>query len=215
MGVSLELHHFFILVDPGASVADRLVDLGMIESPSNTHEGQGTANRRFFFDNCALELLYVHDADGARNGPGSELKLVERSARHGASPFGLVLTNSDATDSRTPFDGWKYQPDYFPAHMQFHVGDNSSDLSQPLCIYSPFFEMKAGKDQQNAYFNKVTDITVHVKTKDLSSVLELVDQADRINIQPGDEHLVICTFNNNVSGEEADMRPELPLVIRW
>jgi hypothetical protein len=43
----MDLDHVFILVEPKAEVADRLLASGFQEGPSNTHPGQGTANRRF------------------------------------------------------------------------------------------------------------------------------------------------------------------------
>ncbi len=56
-----ELDHFFICTDVGAPAAAALMALGFVEGAPNTHPGQGTANRRFFFDNAMLELLWVHD----------------------------------------------------------------------------------------------------------------------------------------------------------
>ena len=67
--MTIELGHFFILVDPCASQADLLTEFGLIKGTLNEHPGQGTANRRFILSNTALELLYVRDEDEALNGP--------------------------------------------------------------------------------------------------------------------------------------------------
>ena len=67
--MTIELGQFFILVDPCASQADLLTELGLIKGTPNEHPGQGTANRRFILSNTALELLYVRDEDEALNGP--------------------------------------------------------------------------------------------------------------------------------------------------
>ena len=64
--MSLRLDHFFILAE--AASADRLIDLGLREGTPNSHPGQGTANRRFFLANAMLEILYIRDAQEARNG---------------------------------------------------------------------------------------------------------------------------------------------------
>jgi Glyoxalase-like domain len=53
--------HAFIACSPGAPEAGALLRLGFIEGQGNTHPGQGTANRRFFFENFMLELLWVAD----------------------------------------------------------------------------------------------------------------------------------------------------------
>jgi hypothetical protein len=49
--VAVELDHAFIACRPGAPEADALLRQGFVEGSPNTHPGQGTANRRFFFDN--------------------------------------------------------------------------------------------------------------------------------------------------------------------
>ncbi|MGA9266227.1 MAG: hypothetical protein WBV79_07185, partial [Rhodomicrobium sp.] len=50
-----EIDHIFVLTDMDAPSAGALLRLGLTEGPPNRHPGQGTANRRFFFDNAMLE----------------------------------------------------------------------------------------------------------------------------------------------------------------
>ena len=59
-----ELDHCFILTDVGAPEAELLTEFGFVEGEPNTHPGQGSANRRFFFANAMLELVWVHDEVG-------------------------------------------------------------------------------------------------------------------------------------------------------
>jgi len=47
--------------------------MGLTEGTRNDHPGQGTANRRFFFSNTALELLYVSDANEAEEGNSKDM----------------------------------------------------------------------------------------------------------------------------------------------
>jgi hypothetical protein len=63
--MSVELDHIFICTEVGVPEADQLVTFGLTEGSSNLHLGQGTANRRFFFYNAMLELLWVRRARGA------------------------------------------------------------------------------------------------------------------------------------------------------
>ena len=53
--MSIELDHLFSLVPRKALEADRLVEIELTEGEPNTHPGQGTACRRFFFRNAYLE----------------------------------------------------------------------------------------------------------------------------------------------------------------
>lgn len=65
--MGIELDHVFVCVAAGAPEGNRLTTFGLIEGTPNSHPGQGTANRRFFFRNAMLELLYVHDEREARS----------------------------------------------------------------------------------------------------------------------------------------------------
>lgn len=147
----LELDHVFILVEPAAQVADRLLELGFREGPRNFHPGQGTANRRFYFANGMLEFIWVQDAEEARTGPGRNLHFAERAENPTASPFGAIFVpRHNSISQAMPFPGWHYQPDYFSFPKGFHVGANSQNLLEPLCFYFPFHDPGVPRPHLNA-----------------------------------------------------------------
>ena len=94
--VAFELDHSFILTSKGAPEADLLIDFGLSEGEANVHPGQGTANRRFFFSNAMLELLWVHDPNEAKSRLTNPTKLWERweGGEDSTSPFGICLRSS-------------------------------------------------------------------------------------------------------------------------
>ena len=47
--MALELDHLFIFTSVGAREVEQLLKFGLTEGEPNTHAGQGTACRRFFF----------------------------------------------------------------------------------------------------------------------------------------------------------------------
>ena len=214
--MNLELHHFFILVKPGAEVAERLSSIGMCEGTSNKHEGQGTSNRRFNFSNGTLELLWVHDAEEAKNGPGRDMFLPDRANAETASPFGVVFNRKDNTSLEMPFEGWKYQPVYFQSPWEFHIGSNSNNLIEPLCVYMPFIEpgMSNGTDE-NAGIGPISKVKVYTPAEPISNVLGVVSTADRLSVEHGDEHLMDVTFDDNKTGRSKDFRPDMPLIVHW
>ena len=53
--MSIELDHIFLLTAVGAPIADLVAAEGLTEGSSNIHPGQGTSNRRFFFENTTLK----------------------------------------------------------------------------------------------------------------------------------------------------------------
>jgi hypothetical protein len=93
--MALQLHHVYVLTSVGAPEADDLLDSGLVEGSPNTHLGQGTANRRFFFESGFLELLWVHDEREAQSTLTAPTKLWDRWAERGrtANPFGICFSS--------------------------------------------------------------------------------------------------------------------------
>lgn len=214
--MNLELDHFFILVEPEAKVANVLVSLGMQEGTRNKHNGQGTSNRRFYFANGMLEFLWVHDSEDAIKGPGRELYFAERSIDPEASPFGIILHRKDNSSLEMPFKGWKYQPAYFDPPWAFHIGANSNNLLEPLCIYAPFIEpVPSTSKTEEGIFKLINEVQIYTPSKPLSDVLGIADTADRLSIDHGSQHLMEITFDNQQRGCSKDLRPDIPLIIYW
>jgi len=212
--LNLELDHFFILTKPGAEIGDLIASLGVEESFSRDHEGQGTSNRRFPVSNSMLELLWVRDAVEARSGPGKGLLFPERTEDKGASPFGLIFRRKDNLDSSQPFNGWEYQPDYFDPPMAFHVGENSGQLNEPLCIYVPFVE-PAERKVEKGTFRSISKVKISIPSEYISDTLSKAGDSDGLEIALGEEHLMEVTFNVGACGFSKDLRPVLPLIIYW
>ena len=141
--MALELDHAFVGCAPGAPEARALLERGLIEGTGNTHPGQGTANRRFFFDNFMLELLWVADARQVHSATTSPTRLAERCSRtHPAtSPFGLVFRRAAEPGhelaERRPFTTWTYRPAYLPAGMTIEIA-LGVPLQEPELIVLPF-----------------------------------------------------------------------------
>lgn len=211
----MKLDHFFILTEPGAPAADLLVDLGMVEGTPNTHPGQGTANRRFFFEDAALELIFLADENEARSGAGRGLRAFERSGTPGASPFGIILR---ATDEATAdaFPGWPYQPDYFEQGSYFVVGDNSEMLTEPSCILMPQnLPVATGQKLSPEPFSRVSEIRIGVPDTDASAALRTTGATERVSVVHGQPHVMELIFDEARLGERCDLRPDLPLIVRW
>lgn len=130
--MALHVHHVFICTPVGAPEAEGLLDVGLVEGSPNTHPGQGTANRRFFFDRGFLELLWVHDEREAQSPLVAPTKLWDRWAARGraANPFGICLSSAEGVDSNLPFPTWSYRPDYLPDQRRILFADGMP-LSEP------------------------------------------------------------------------------------
>jgi hypothetical protein len=213
--VTVELDHFFIVTRPGAPEADRLAALGLAEGTPNAHPGQGTANRRFFFANAMLELIYIRDRQEVATGEAGKLRMAERARTAAASPFGLVF-RSTSPETSSPFPGWRYAADYLPEGSHFLVGENSDRFDEPLCIVMPFgVPAPSGQPAPSHPFTAVTSVHVGVPATSPSAVLAAVDGIGPLSIAPDRPHLMELEFNDGAAGQEEDLRRELPLIIRW
>ena len=115
-----------------------------------------------------------------------------------------------------PFDGWKYQPLYFQSPWSFHVGSNSKNVNEPLCVYMPFIEPGMPKEiDENELFKIVSKVVVYTPSNPLSNVLHKVNTADRLLVENSNHHLMEITFNENKEGLSHDFRPDIPLMVRW
>ena len=112
--IALQLHHILVHTSVGAPEAKDLLDAGLVEGSPNTHPGQGTANRRFFFESGFLELIWVHDDREAQSPLAAPTRLWDRWAERGraANPFGICFSSSVGVNSILPFPSWAYRPNY-------------------------------------------------------------------------------------------------------
>lgn len=105
----------------GGPEAEALMDIGLLEGTRNTHPGQGTANRRFFFDGAFIELLWVSNPVEAQSPLTAPTKLGARWAgrKHGLCPFGIAFSPTAAEVPEPPFSAWAYRPQYLPPSKPF------------------------------------------------------------------------------------------------
>lgn len=133
----LELDHIFILTSPGAPEADQL-SAHLAEGAPNTHPGQGTSCRRYFFHTNYLELLYVDNPVDAQSKLTGPTHLYPRwLSRTSTCPFGLILRPTTSGPTTPPFPTFQYNPTYLPPNLSLHIATNAADFSEPLVTYLP------------------------------------------------------------------------------
>lgn len=223
----VELDHLFICVAGKAETADLLSDFGLEEGSANTHPGQGTANRRFFVDNCCIELLYLTDADEAQSELTAPTRLYERLSVHSepgwsnaVSPFGVCFRPTEG-ESTPPFSHWRYQPGYLPETLGIFVGH--APLTEPMWFYLPFGARPDGAApasrqplQHRCGLREVT--SVRVTAIDTGTYSDAVIEANKLpgfDFQYGTGHLLCIGFDGETQGCEHHFTPALPLMFRW
>lgn len=214
--MSLYLDHIFIITEPGAANADKLLELGWSEGNANAHPGQGTTNRRFFLNGFTVELLYVCDEQEALTGPGRNLGILPRFKEPMACPYGLVVRVKDP-ETVPGFSSWEYHPAYFKDEWFFYVGSNSTERLEPLCICMPPALPKA-KAVPAEYANpdwELTQLDLYLPTSAPSTVLMEFGAIEKIRFHHRQAHHMHLTFNNRRENASFDARPELPLQISY
>ena len=222
---AVEVDHVFVSAAVGAPEGDHLVDLGLIEGSSNRHPGQGTANRRFFFANAMLELVWVHDPAEAQSvaEPARRLHLWERWAgRDGAAcPFGVCLRPTAGTCDAAPFPSWEYRPSYSPVGMP--VANNSTVDAEPLVFYIPMHRRMdtAPAERREPYqhaipIREITSVRIFAPGASAPSpAMSAILQTRAFSLQPAARPLLELGFDGERQGRRADLRPALPLVLLW
>lgn len=129
----MEVDHIYICTDYKAPAGELLKEFGLTEGTSNTHPGQGTANRRFFFHNFMLELLWIENLDEVKSALTKPMRLFERCSKFDAniSPFGIGLRPTKEKNIKVTFPVWDYHPLYLPNFLKIQVADNTP-LSEPM-----------------------------------------------------------------------------------
>lgn len=156
----MEIDHIFIFSDSNGKEADDLLNFGFVEGSSRIHPGQGTINRKFYFGNFFLEILWVIDEKEVCNEITSPTKLWERSQfrKNGYSPYGLCLLNSEATDQLFKRSE-VYQPDYFPKGMSIDMITNDENSALPWTFRLPYRNEKKVNNEPKTHANKIELLT--------------------------------------------------------
>jgi len=216
----MQLDHIFLRTSAGAPEAARLLELGLTEGSANQHPGQGTANRRFFFHNAFLELLWIEDAADVGNATTNPTRLAERLDTQAAgSPFGLCFRPAHK-DPTPPFPCWAYRPAYLPAGMQVDIATDTP-LQEPMWFFlaqavSPAQAAPARRQplQHALGVHSISAVTVTAATDaEWSAAAQATSASGGVTLQRGASHLLELSFDSAKQGRQIDLRPALPLLL--
>jgi hypothetical protein len=225
--MGFELDHIFVMTDANAPEAGALIDLGLAEGDANRHAGQGTANRRFFFANAMLELLWVDDSRDAQSAAVARTRLWERwrDRRVGACPFGFCVRGAAGqVDSPAPFATWDYHPLYLPAGASIAIGCNSGTVTEPLLFYlrggaRPDSIRGGGRRPPLVHatgWREITRVTwFAAHPGEASRELAALIASGVIGRAASATAYVELGFDHESQGRAIDLRPHLPLVCSY
>jgi hypothetical protein len=219
--MSAAVDHVFVCCSVGASAeADALARLGLREGTPNTHPGQGTACRRFFFENAYLELFWVADPREAQAAEVRPTRLYERwsKRRDGASPFAIVFRpGEEAGPAEPPFPTWSYRPSYMPAGVAIEIA-RDTPLAGPELFYLGFQRGRPRKGQERVDhalpIRKLVGVTVWRPEIGDSAASRALEAAGLVAFRDAEEHRLELRFDGP-GGQRVEAAPELPLTFAW
>ena len=214
---AIELDHVFICVDRGAPEAERLIEFGLCEGAPNVHPGQGTANRRFFFQNAMLELLWVEDLQEAQSSRTAPTLLWERwsGRQSGACPFGIIARPANTGTTTVPFPSREYQPEWLAPDLKIYLAPTG--LEEPMWLFMPFLHGLHHQQRFVAHPNGAREITkltltTHV-TQQSSRCTGLSRECNSLD-SGRSSYLLSIELDRGVRHVVKDFRPHLPLVFQ-
>lgn len=218
----MEFDHLFICVDD-PSLGDLLKDIGLSEGSANTHPGQGTANRRFFFNNAFIELLYEVDGKELKSELTSPTGLYQRLHSEGTatSPFGICFRPNASSVEVVPFSHWLYRPSYLPPTLAIPVGE--APMTEPMWFYLPFGarpdQVKGeGQPQQPldhpCGMRSITSVSVtSASTFVLSDTADVANSVKGFEFSQACDNTITLEFDSGTANKRHDLRPDLPLIL--
>lgn len=226
----MELDHIFIFTQHAEQVASALQSFGLSEGTANVHPGQGTACRRFFFQNAYIELAWVINIAEIKNPVIERTKLWERS-QHSLThfcPFGLCFRTNQQPEQAVDLifeDGWRYHSSYLPEGQFANIASNEDFPAEPMLFEMPFFglapkDYPLEKKQSLTHatgFHQLTKVsfTLPAPINDFSMAFRKVLQEGAIQVSVGETYSATLEFDDGKQGELKDFNPLIPLRITW
>jgi len=215
----MTVDHIFIFSNQAGEEADDLTHFGFTEGSSRIHLGQGTINRKFYFENFFLEVLWVRDEAEIRSETTAATKLWERSqfAINNHSRFGLCFVNTEETDNL--FQNSKsYQPNYFPEGMSIDIIPNEDQSQLPWTFRLPYRGKQKKTTEPINHTNGVQQLTkVVFDSADVNLKNQFINEIEKnsfVRFKASHKNHLTLEFDQHRQGKQKEF-PELQLTILY
>jgi Glyoxalase-like domain len=216
--MSVVLDHVFICCEPDGPEADALISAGLEEGSGNVHPGQGTANRRFFFQCGFIELLWVHSQDEATSDLTAPTRLWNRwqLRKEGGCPFGIAFSASNGEVKAAPFQSWQYRPVYLPETKSIMFAEGTS-LFEPELFYMAWANPQASSASQPKVhkngLKRLVSVSVGIPAGTKLSAASLsVQSAKVLSFHVSEKYELLLSFEGS-HAQVIDCRKTLPLIL--
>jgi Glyoxalase-like domain len=213
----MEIDHIFIFSKNKGKEADEFLEFGFTEGSNRAHIGQGTVNRKFYFENFFIEILWVENENEIKSKLLLPTKLWERSnfENNEYSPFGLCIVNTEETEMLFE-KNIKYQPEYFPKGLEIEILNDEKNPKLPWTFRLPFKGEKKKTEEPILHKNGINILTkTEFKIPIIEDKFTMLFKKERdIKFENNNEINLTLTFDKNRNGKEMKFE-KLPLTIKY
>ena len=216
-----------LMVSPGAPERAALEHAGfLIPHDLNRHEGQGTASVTVEFENAYLELMWPDSTVTVE--PGLERaaekfrqRMLWRSS--GWCPIGVALRRTTASDDSLPVPTWSWTAEWMPKGSAMVMLTPREDTRSPAVFLEPRAltdtteqAARGARYHHPIGVRRLTAIRlVSPGTYQPIAALEYLQAWRVLGIGRGNQWLLELTFDDGVRKKSKDLRPDLPIVVRY
>jgi hypothetical protein len=232
---ALQFDHVWIMVSPGAPERAALEKAGFQIAPTvNHHDGQGTASITVEFQNAFLELMWPD----ATVPVAPELERAAEKFRQrmqwrksGWCPIGIGFRHMSSANTPLPFPTWSVAPGWLPAGSAIEMLTPRDDTQSPSLFISPralvldeavvLKAINSGSPSALMYHHpngvhRVTAVRLlSPKTYQPIQPLTYLEKLKILDLGKSEEWLVELTFDSGQKQKVEDLRPQLPLIVRY
>ena len=223
----VQFDHVWIMVSPNAPERAALERAGFqIAKDVNHHEGQGTASITVEFQNAYLELMWPDST--VPLAPGLERAAEKFRQRmlwrtSGWCPIGVGFRRTTPSNDGLPFPTWSWTAEWMPKGSSMEMLTPRDDTRSPALFIEPLALTDTAEQAARASLyhhpigsHRITAIRlISPKTYQPIASLKYLQAQHLLSIKQGDEWLLELTFDGGGRNKSKDLRPDLPLLIRY
>jgi len=223
----LQFDHVWIMVSPNAPERSALERVGLLISPDvNHHEGQGTSSITVEFQNAFIELMYPDPAvPVAPSLERASEKFHQRALwrTSGWCPIGIGLHRTTQKSDPLPFPTWSISAPWMPAGSAIEMLTPRDDTKSPSLFIEPrSLEDPAEQAKRGALYHhpigaqRITAIRlITPKAYQPIPPLTWVQEQGVLSLKQEVTWAVELTLDDGKKGKLKDLRPDLPLILRY
>jgi hypothetical protein len=141
----------------------------------------------------------------------------------GSPPFGIGLRRLEGSAASLPFEAHAFHWDWLPPDTQLHVARRDAASSEPLFLVVPDSIAYRGHNlsvpsEMKSHplgIKRLTALRVTSPSPETSATARLLSANTIVRVESGPASGLELTFDGGAQGQVINVRPALPLVIRY